>query len=289
MRDVIRARAPASTANIGPGFDCAGAALELWNELEIAPGSGVVVVGEGASEVPADASHLGLQAFASLAPLDGYRFTFSNGIPLERGLGSSAATIVLGLVAGAAAAGVSPEPHELLELALRFEDHPDNVAAALLGGVCLAWHDGAGCSARRVADRMPLAPLLVIPPERVSTVEARAALPTEVSFADATHNGVRAAMLGAAVAGGDSELFVAALDDRLHEPYRAALSKPYSELRSPLPEGACAVTISGSGPSTVVWCEPGAVEACRAEVSARLGDAQVLVLEVSPVGAGVVA
>ena len=110
MADVIRVRAPASSANVGPGFDCVGIALELWNELEISPGSGVAVHGEGADEVPADARHLGLRAFATLAPLAGHRFEFHNRIPFERGLGSSAATIALGLVAAAAVAALKAPP-----------------------------------------------------------------------------------------------------------------------------------------------------------------------------------
>ena len=145
----IRVRAPATTANLGPGFDCAAVALDLWNELELSP------------DGPApDPDHLAVRAFALVAPPDGHGFAFTDRIPRERGLGSSAATIALGLVAGANAAGREPDPEELLALGTPLEGHADNLAAALAGGVCLTW-DGriarvadthAGRADRRRAD-----------------------------------------------------------------------------------------------------------------------------------------
>lgn len=286
MANVLRVRAPASSANVGPGFDCVGVALELWNELVISPGAGVLVRGEGAEEVPADASHLGLRAFATLTPLDGYRFEFTNHIPFERGLGSSAATIALGLAAGAAAGGSKLTAEELLQKGLEFENHPDNLAAALFGGVCMAWHGPNGCVARRIADRMPLVPVVIVPDQRVATAEARSALPGHVPFADAAHSVGRAAMLGAALAAAEADLFVAALDDRLHEPYRASSSPHFEAVRADLPRGARAVTISGSGPTTIVWTEEKLIDSCRAEIAERFEDARVLVLGVSATGAG---
>jgi homoserine kinase len=289
MAAVLRVRAPASTANMGPGFDCVGAALDLWNELEITEGSGVSVTGEGAAEIPADDRHLGMRAYATLAPVAGRHFAFHNRIPLERGLGSSAATIALGLVAAATASGKSLSPDELLELALQFEDHPDNLAPSLLGGACVAWHGGGACSARRIADDLPLTPVVVIPPERASTVVARAALPEELPFADAAHTVGRAAMLGAAIAHGDANLFARSLDDRLHEPYRAALSAPYRDLRQALPPGGRGATISGSGPTTIVWTDEAQLELCVSDLEARFGGSEVTAMSVSPTGAGVVA
>ena len=146
----VHALAPASTANLGPAFDCAAAALELWNEVVVdeSDRGGIEIEGEGAAELPRDASHLTLRAFALFAPPERYRFRFVNRIPLERGLGSSAAAIALGLVAGSAVAGSSADPGELLPHAVRLEGHADNLAAALLGGVCVAW-----CERRRRARR----------------------------------------------------------------------------------------------------------------------------------------
>ncbi len=119
----VRVRAPATTANLGSGFDCAGAALDLWNELEVAEGEGVEVLGEGIDECAHDRSHLGLRAFELVAPAEGMRFTFTNRIPFTRGLGSSAATIALGLVAASMASGRWPQPEQLLALGLELEGH----------------------------------------------------------------------------------------------------------------------------------------------------------------------
>src|SRR4051812_6206915 len=178
----LRVRAPATTANIGPAFDCAGAALELWNELELADGPpGVEVHGEGAAEIDPDPeTHLGVRAFSLVAPADGKRFVFTNRIPLARGLGSSAATIALGIEAAARWRGEPLELERKLEIALELESHADNLAAALAGGVCLTW----GGRIARVADTLPLAPVAVVPETRVSTAEARAALPNEVAHDD---------------------------------------------------------------------------------------------------------
>ncbi|MFQ5426196.1 MAG: homoserine kinase [Gaiellales bacterium] len=289
MTDSIRVRAPASTANLGPAFDCAGAALELWNEVEVSEGDGVVIDGEGAGELPTDGTHLGLRAFTLLAPVAGRRFAFTNEIPLARGLGSSAATIAAGLVAGSACAGVEPEPRRLLELALGLEGHPDNIAPALLGGVCLSWIDPSGTPlATRIAAELPLEPVVVVPDARVSTVEARRALPRLVSHADAAHTAGRSAMLGAALAGGCAGLMRRALDDRLHEPYRGPLSDVYMRLKDDLPEGAAGVTVSGSGPSVVVWAEAGRSAPVASLLEGALAGARVMPLAVAAGGASVV-
>jgi homoserine kinase len=171
----IHVRAPATSANLGPGFDCAGVALELWNELRVEDSDELVVdvEGEGADEAPRDESHLGLRAFALVAPVEGKRFSFRNRIPFARGLGSSSATIALGLVAGCAAAGRAAEPEELLQLAMQLENHADNLAPCLLGGATLAWADGDAWHARRVADTLPLEPIAVIPRTRVETPASR--------------------------------------------------------------------------------------------------------------------
>ncbi|TML82632.1 MAG: hypothetical protein E6G08_21545, partial [Actinobacteria bacterium] len=164
---IVIVRAPASTANLGPGFDCAAAALDLWNELHVEEGDHAVVVeGEGAAELRTDDGHLALRAFSLVAPVEQYRFRFVNRIPLERGLGSSAATIAAGLVAGAAVNGREIPTDELLRLGLPLEGHADNLAAALHGGVCLIWQNGAGPHTARIAGDLPLSPVLVLPDQR---------------------------------------------------------------------------------------------------------------------------
>jgi homoserine kinase len=267
---LIAVRAPATTANVGPGFDCVAVALDLWNELEVTEGG----------DRP-DAEHLGVRAFSLVAPAQGLSLRFTSAIPRARGLGSSAATIALGLVAACRVAGRDPDPEELLALGLPLEGHADNLAACLTGGVCLTW-DGR---IARVADGVPAVPIAVAPEAEVETAAARAALPATVSHEDAAFTAGHAALLGAALAAGDADLFAAALADRLHEPYRAAGAPLLAGLRESPPAGALGVTISGSGPTVVVWAREGEADACRTELEARADGAQVLQLAVAASGA----
>ena len=172
----IRVRAPATTANIGPGFDCAAVALDLWNELE---------VGDGREP---ELDHLGVRAFALLADPGGRSFAFETPIPLERGLGSSASVIALGLVAASLVEHGRADPEELFVHGLELEGHGDNLAAALAGGVCLTWERRIV----RVAERPPAMPIAVIPEATVSTAASRAALPESVAHADASFSAGRA-------------------------------------------------------------------------------------------------
>ena len=264
----IRVRAPATTANLGPAFDCAGVALDLWNELEVSEGDGAP-----------DESHLGVRAFARFASPDGRRFEFADRIPRERGLGSSAAVIALGLVAGALAAEIVPEPERLLAAGLDLEGHADNLAAALAGGVCLTWDNRIA----RVSDDVPAVPIAVIPDTRVNTAESRAALPMDVPHTDAAFTAGRAALLGAALASGSPDLFAAALADKLHEPYRSTL---LAEVRASLSAGALGATLSGSGPTVLVWAERPAADSCAAALGQRFPEHEVLPLSVTAAGAG---
>jgi len=270
MTVLARVRAPATTANLGPGFDCAGVALDLWNEVEVSEGDGEV-----------DLGHLGVRAFGRLAPLEGRRFAFTDRIPRERGLGSSAAVIALGLVAAVAVQGLDASPEELLAEGIPLEGHGDNLAAALAGGVCLTWETHIA----RIADRTPAVPIAVVPDSTVSTAAARAALPDSVAHRDATLTVGRAAMLGAALAAGSAELFAEALEDRLHEPYRAAAAPLLEQVRKHPPAGALGVTLSGSGPSVIVWAREVDAAACAEELAGRHPETTVLQLAVSPKGA----
>ncbi len=266
-------RAPATSANLGPGFDSAGVALTLWNEVEVTEGDGVEIVGEGVNELPCDATNLTIRAYALLADPAGKRFRFTNRIPLERGLGSSAAAIALGL----AAAAPEGDVNTLLAAGLELESHADNLAAALLGGVTLAF-DGV---ATRVADTLPFVPVAVVPRERTSTEASRRSLPATVPHRDAAETVARATMLGAAIAGGDAELFARALGDHLHEPYRP--SAVLEAVRASLPAGAAGATLSGSGPTVIVWARD--ADHCAGELRERFAAHDVLVLRVSPRGA----
>ena len=267
---MTRFRAPATTANLGPGFDVAGAALDLWNELEVTEGGG-----------RADEAHLGVRAFSAFASPADWSFEWTSRIPRERGLGSSAAIAALGLVAGAWAAGASPSVEELLEAGLPLEGHPDNLAPALAGGVCLTWNGRIA----RVADDLPTIPIAVIPEMQISTAESRQALPDAVPREDAVFTVARAALLGAAIASGDAQLFAASHDDRLHEPYRAETSPLLAELRADLPHGALGATLSGSGPTVIVWAD----HDVAGDLRARYPEHEVLALRVAQDGAGLTA
>jgi homoserine kinase len=274
--------APASSANLGSGFDCAGVALDLWNELELEPGDGTVAVeGEGAGELPRDERHLAVRAFALLAEPSDWSFRFTNRIPLERGLGASAAAIALGLAAGAAASGLRLEPVELLALGAPLEGHVDNLAAALAGGVCLAWREESRPRLARVADDLPFAAIAVVPATRVSTAVSRAALPSRVAHDDATTGAARAALLGAGLASGEADLLRLGFADVLHEPYRLESAPLLRALRDDLPAGAAGVTLSGSGPTVIVWAEPHAADACAAELAERFPEASARRLAVA--------
>lgn len=287
----VRVVAPASTANLGPGFDTAAAALELWNEVTVeegrfSNGSGVEIEGEGADELPRDDSHLTLRAFALFAPAEGYRFSFVNRVPLERGLGSSAAAIALGLVAGATVAGSSTKPGDLLAAGVPIEGHADNLAAALYGGVCFAMKRNGTIHAARIAADMPAVAIVAMPATRTHTTTSRSALPATVTHADAAHNAASAALLGAGIAHGDAQLLRDAFDDRLHEQYRAPNAPLLKTLRASAPEGTVGVTLSGSGPSVVVWAErERAEEVARALEATAPEDTKIIPLRIASEGA----
>jgi homoserine kinase len=271
MTEALRVHAPATTANLGPGFDCAAVALDLWNELEVSSGD----------DEP-DLDHIGVRAFARLADPAGRRFTWTTPIPRARGLGSSAAVIALGLVAAALLERGRANAAELFAEGLELEGHGDNLAAALLGGVCLSW----GTQLVRIADRPPAVPIAVIPETTVSTSVSRAALPTTVTHADAAFTAGRATLLGAALAGGSTELFAKALTDRLHEPYRAESAPLLGAVREALPAEALGATLSGSGPAVIVWARDADAASCEAELASRFPGERVLRLAFATIGAG---
>jgi homoserine kinase len=285
----IRVVAPASTANLGPAFDAAAAALDLWNEVvctETANGTVVEIAGEGESELPRDATHLTLRAFALFAPVERYSFSFVNRIPLERGLGSSAAAIALGVVAGSSVAEGTRSSEELLRAACDLESHADNLAAALLGGVCVSWRTDGALGAARIAGGLPLTPILAVPAGRINTAHSRNGLPAAISHADAAANAGYAAMLGAAIASGDAALLGDAFHDRLHEQYRIDASPLLKLLKASPPADAVGVTLSGSGPSVVVWARPEHADGVSHELENSLpDDTRVLQLRVAQEGA----
>ena len=272
MRERMRVSAPASSANLGPGFDCLAVALDLRNEIELRREDGeglrVVVEGEGAETASTGPDNLFVRSFAAAGgPAQGLEVRMRNRVPFARGLGSSAATIAAGVAAGLAWSGGDADP---LELAADIEGHPDNVAAALAGGVTLAWRTAVGPHSLRLA-ACPVEFVAVVPEYELSTEEARAAIPPQVPHYEAAHTAGRAALLVAALDAGRTDLIADALDDRLHEPYRASLVPLLAEVRGRIADlPALGATLSGAGPTVLVWCEPG----LGATVAAGLGGIQ---------------
>jgi homoserine kinase len=238
-------RVPASSANLGPGFDVLAAAVGLHLELEVVE-TGTFSVRTGL-EVPRDRNNLAVRAFERLHPADGFEFRVSSKIPLTGGLGSSAAAIVAGLMA---ADHLFELDADILGLAVELEGHPDNVGAAIEGGFVVC----DGDAVHRFEPPMGLEAVLVVPAEPVSTPKARAALPDKVPIADAVFNVAHAATLMLGLATGDLELIAGGLRDRLHQPYRAHLYPRSAGLLERAERfGALGATISGAGPSVLVW------------------------------------
>jgi homoserine kinase len=238
-------RVPASSANLGPGFDVLAAAIALYLEVEVVETGAFAV--ETALSVPRDRSNLVVQAFERLHPADGFEFRISSKIPLSGGLGSSAAAIVAGLLAADHVFELDADP---LTLAVELEGHPDNVGAALEGGfvVCDGEH------VHRFEPPMGLEAVLVVPDQAVSTSEARAVLPMQVPITDAVFNIAHVAKLTLGLVTADWDLIATGLRDRLHQPYRAHLYPRSAELLERAPSfGALGATISGAGPTVLVW------------------------------------
>jgi homoserine kinase len=240
-------RVPASTANLGPGFDVMAAALALHLELEVVETGAFAVVSELAG-VPRDRDNLVVRAFERLHAADDFEFRIASQIPMSGGLGSSAAAILAGLMA---ADHIFELDADIRGLATELDGHPDNIAASLQGGITIC----DGPTAHRFDPPMGLEAVLVVPATPVRTEQARAALPAQVPMADAVFNVACAATLTLGLARGDWDLIAAGLRDRLHQPHRAHLFPRSAQLLERAPSlGALGATISGAGPTVLVWC-----------------------------------
>jgi homoserine kinase len=273
-------RVPASSANLGPGYDCLAAALSLHLELEVEE-TGDFAVETELDGIPLDRSNLCVQAFERLHPADGLTFRISSQIPLASGLGSSAAAIVAGLMAADHMFELDADvyPH-----AVDIEGHPDNVAAALFGGFVVCTPQ----SAQRFDPPAGLEGVIAIPPDPVPTHEARAALPATVPIADAVANIASASMLVLGLAKDDFSLIGQGLADRIHQNRRAHLYPRSMELLANAEAlGAVGATISGAGPAVLFWCHwqqtGGVFEALHAEAA----DCDVRRVQFTPGGADV--
>ena len=262
---MARVRVPATSANLGPGFDSMGLALDWYDEIEaevIGAGVDIDVTGEGAEEVPRDATHLvvasiaqGLEAWG--VPVPGIRLRAHNSIPHSRGLGSSAAAIVAGLsLAWAIAHPDTPlDRVEVLRLATLAEGHPDNAAAAVYGGVVLAWSEGERVECVQLQAHRDLEAVAFVPGHEVATRGARAVLPSQVPRPDAVAQATAAALLVEALTRHPEHL-LAATRDLLHQPYRAHLMPESARLMDALSGRGVPAVISGAGPSVLAIGTP---------------------------------
>lgn len=278
----VAVRVPATSANLGPGFDTLGLALSVYDELTVTALDGdrieIHATGEGADEVPRDGSHLVVRAMAYAfeacgRSLPGIRLDARNVIPHGRGLGSSGAAVTAGLLAakGLLAGDVELGPSTLLRLATELEGHPDNVAPALFGGLTIAWMDDDGPQHKKLLVHRGVSPLVFVPDFTMSTSEARALAPLQVTREDAVFNVSRSALLIAALTQ-SPELLMAATEDKLHQSYRAQAMPATDELIRGLRARGFAAVVSGAGPSVLVLADgPGRrLDAVRA--AAEIGD-----------------
>lgn len=280
MRRHRLVRVPASSANLGPGYDCLAAALSLNLELEVEE-TGEFFVHTEVPGIPTDRSNLCVRAFEALHSADGLTFHIRSEVPVAAGLGSSAAAIVAGLVA---ADHLYELDAPLFELARELEGHPDNVAAALRGGFVVCTSDGT--------DRFEAPPglegVIAIPPHGVATREARAALPADVPMADAVHNVARAALLVLGLQRNDLDLIGRGLEDRLHQLQREHLYPRSMELvRRARELGAVGASISGAGPTVLFWVHWQQTGSLMDAVRSAAPDCDVRRVQFAPQGADV--
>ena len=243
----MRVRVPGSSANLGPGFDVLAAALALHLTVEVHETGQFALLTD--MHLRHDRENLIVRAFERLLPADRFEFHVRSTIPLSGGLGSSAAGVLAGLLAADRLSGGGAD---ILELATEMEGHPDNVAASLLGGLVIC--DGP----RAVRLELPpaLEAVLVIPQRPVRTAAAREALPAAVPLADAVYNLAQIAKLTAGLVAGDLQLIADGLGDRLHQPHRAHLYPRSAAVAQRASEfGALGATISGAGPTVLIWCD----------------------------------
>ena len=300
----LRVRVPATTANLGPGFDALGLALDLWNEAEFtrrADGRLVVTVtGEGARVLPTDAHNAIASAALRIFELagestPGLQIDCRNRIPLASGMGSSAAAVITGILGGNALLNEPLDQDALLKITIQTEGHPDNVAPALLGGLVVCLADGDRINAYKLpprGDRQPIHITLALPECDFPTQAARAVLPARVDRGDAIFNISRAVLVAEALCTGDLGLLGTTMEDRLHQPYRLPLIPgAQAALAAAKGAGAAAVALSGAGPSLAAFSaqnDPAIGAAMQHAFAAAGVDSRVFHLGVSDAGAEVI-
>lgn len=277
----VHVRVPATSANLGPGFDTLGLALSVYDELAVtslAPGElEIEVAGTGADEIPRDASHLVVRTIrycyeAVGRPVPGLRIVAHNGIPHGKGMGSSGAAVAAGVLAakGLLEGEAELSDTDMLRLATELEGHPDNVAPALFGGLTIAWDENGVPQHKKLLVHRGVAPVVFVPDRTMSTSTARSVLDAAVSREDAVFNVSRSALLIAALTQ-SPDLLLSATEDKLHQERRGeAMPETFALVRALRSRGFAAV-VSGAGPSVLVLADGPGRRVAAAEVVAEIG------------------
>lgn len=295
---MIKLKVPASAANLGSGFDCLGLALALYNKVEVTKAATfkLDIEGEGADTLPTDINNnLFFQAFSRYFqevkedPIP-VKAKLINRIPLAKGLGSSAATVVAGLVSAAYFARKKLNEVELLNLAASLEGHADNVAAALFGGLVLTYQEKNCYQWQKLNFNSQIGMLVIVPEQQLKTKVARQVLPKQINLQTAVFNLSRVVLLAKALAEADFKLLPKAVQDKLHEPYRQQLISNYAEIAKVANKiGLPALVISGAGPSLLAFCQQSECQQLKAQLEAELHlinlNSQVKVVQVAKTGA----
>jgi homoserine kinase len=293
MKFIIKV--PATSANVGPGFDALGLALDLWNATTITPAKefSVQVSGEGAGRLASGKNNFIVRAAQRAAERAGKRLQpfhaeCANQIPLSSGMGSSSAAILTGLLAGNALLESPFSREEILNLACEMEGHPDNVAPAMMGGLVVSTVEQGKVIARQIPIEMNVHVTIVLPDFHLPTKQARAALPKKISMKNAVHNISRTALVVEAFRTGDLDLLGKAMTDKLHQPYRLKLIPGAIPAMNAAKEaGASAVALSGAGPSLIAFSagESGMGESMKRAFEAAGLEGRIFRLGVSSRGA----
>lgn len=264
LDEKVTARIPASTTNLGPGFDVLGLALQLYSTVTLEPSetdTEVVVSGVDADKIPSTPEHIAFQAVelvfkqSGVKRPNGFKLHIDNGIPAIRGLGGSGTAILGGLLTANVLCGTPFSDAELLNFATEMEGHPDNVSASLYGGLVVSAQEDGHVHTIQLACPPELSIVLAIPDFPLSTKRAREVLPKSVDFADAIYNTSRSTLLIASIATGQFEMLRVAMKDKLHQPYRTALIPGFEDVaEAAISNGALSVALSGAGPTVAAYC-----------------------------------
>jgi homoserine kinase len=264
LNEKVVARIPASTTNLGPGFDVLGLALQLYSTITLEPSethTEVIVSGVDADKIPSTPEHIAFQAVelvfkrSGTKRPNGFKLHIDNGIPAIRGLGGSGTAILGGLLTANVLCGTPFSDAELLNFATEMEGHPDNVAASLYGGIVVSAQENAQVHTVQLVCPPELSIALAIPDFPLSTKQAREVLPKSVDFADAIYNTSRSTLLIACIATGQFELLKIAMKDKLHQPYRTSLIPGFNDVaEAAITNGALSVALSGAGPTIAAYC-----------------------------------